>query len=66
MDNDLRIERDWIKAEFLGQCMIELQKLRGNRRFCLAGHEKAFKATGEAVIEVEVQAAIVVRVYCLS
>jgi hypothetical protein len=35
--------------------MVELQQFWCRRRFCLAGDEKAFKATGEAVIEVEVR-----------
>ena len=50
-----RIERGRIKAKLLGQCMVELQQFRGNRRGCLAAHEKAFKGAGEAVIEVEVR-----------
>jgi hypothetical protein len=35
--------------------MIDMQQCRSDRRFCLAGHEKAFKAAGEAVIKVEVR-----------
>ena len=46
--------------------MVELQQFRCGRRFCLAGNEKAFKAAGEAVIEVEVRADMVVRVHSLD
>jgi len=35
--------------------MVELQQFRCGRRFCLAENEKAFKAAGEAVIEVEMR-----------
>jgi hypothetical protein len=46
--------------------MIEAQQFRGNCRFCLAGNEKAFKAAGEAIIEVEAGAGTVVHVYRLG
>jgi len=46
--------------------MVELQQFRCGRRFCLAGNEKAFKAAGEAVIEVEMRGEIVVRIHRLS
>jgi len=46
--------------------MVELKQFRCGRRFCFAGNEKAFKAAGEAVIEVEVRADIVVRVHGLG